>query len=634
MIHEFGEFQLDPLRRVLCLRASAQPLQVTGRVFDTLLHLVEHAGQLLDKRTLMQAVWSDVVVEESNLTQTIHTLRRLLGERPDEHRFIVTVPNRGYRFVAPVTTRVAAEESGPAREPPAPPPLETPPRAASPEPRRRWQPLAIAASLAVVFGIALYFYAWGREIHGRSAALAAPSIAVLPFVDMSPAGDQEYLGDGLSEEILNVLAQSGGLRVIARTSSFSFKGEKVDIATIAQKLNVTHVLEGSVRKSGGRIRITAQLIDGSTSEHVWSQTYDREVADVIDVQTDIASAVADSLQVNLGHSERPSRGETRSAQAFELYLHGRYLFNRRGPTDVARAKEYFDRAIEIDPDYARAWAGLAGALYVADDANKRVPAQVWTQWRDAVERAVKLDPSLAEAQVRASQYYWAIGDARAAREHLQRAVALNPSDPLVMGVSVSPEIQAGRADERIERQRRVVALDPLSAQARENLGLFLLAAGHWDTAIGELRKALELSPASLHLHADISRARILQERFDEALAAAALAPEGPRRIQCYALIYHATGRDDAADALAQLIALAEMPDSDAGIKLAVAEVYAFRRERDAAFRWLDRAERQTRDDRAVVPGWWMRQEAQLSPFLESLHADPRWPSLLAAANTR
>ncbi len=352
------------------------------------------------------------------------------------------------------------------------------------------------------------------------------------------------------------------------------------------------------------------------------------------MQTGIALAVADSLHVNLGHRERPSRGETSSEQAFELYLHGRHFFNRRGPADVARAKTYFERALQIDPGYARAWAGLAGALFVEDDANKMVPSHAWTQWQAAVERAVALGPDLAEAQVRAAQYYWSTGDARAADEHLRRAVALNPTDPLVLGVSVWADLPVGHENERVERQRRIVALDPLSAQARQNLAAYLMAAGQWDAAIGEFRSALELSPESLELHADIARVLTLQQRFDEAIKAAALVPEGARHDQCLALIYQATGRRGAADALTRLIALAEMPGSDAGVKFAVAEVYAFGQNNDEAFKWLDRADRQTRDDRAVIPGWWMRQEAQLSPFLKPLHADPRWRSLLASASTR
>ncbi len=239
-MYEFDEYLLDPLRRVLSPRADGQPLQVTGRVFDTLLYFVEHEGQLLDKRTLMEAVWGDFVVEESNLTQTIHTLRRVLGERPGEHRIIVTVPSRGYRFVAPVTTRTTFAPPATA--------TERPPEA-SPAPRHTRKTLAMAALSLAVLGVSVFIFPWPREMRGRLAGTSAPSIAVLPFVDMSPEQDQEYLGDGLSEEILNLLGQSGRLRVIARTSSFSFKGAKADIAAIAEKLTVSQVPGTTCRRS-------------------------------------------------------------------------------------------------------------------------------------------------------------------------------------------------------------------------------------------------------------------------------------------------------------------------------------------------------------------------------------------------
>jgi DNA-binding winged helix-turn-helix (wHTH) protein/Tfp pilus assembly protein PilF len=485
VIYEFGEFQLDPLRRVLSSRENGKPLAATGRVFDLLLCLVEHAGELLDKRTLMDAVWRDVVVEEANLTQTVHTLRRLLSERPNDHRFIVTVPGRGYRFVAAVTTCTAADE-----------------------------PRDVSKTVRVA-----------RRLLDARKLSAFAALALVGF----------------------------GLSIVFRPPA----------ETRAQ-----------------------------------------------------------------------SPRESPSAQASELYLQGRYFFNRRGPSDVARAREYFQEAVRIDPDYARAWAGLAGALYVADDPNKKRPAELSTQWRQAVQRAVTLGPELAEAHVRAAQYHWSIGNAAAARAHFQRAVALDPRDPLVLSASIMPDNEGQRTEEQIELQRRALAVDPLSAQGRENLGVFLVADGRWDEAIGEFRKALELSPASLRLHGDITKVQILQRRLDDARLTVERVPEGPLRDQCLALFYYAVGHTDAAAALSRLIAHAEAAGSDAALKLAVAEVYAFQKRDDLAFEWLARVDRQTHDDRAVTPGWWMRQEVRLSPFLKTLQTDPRWPMLLASAEAR
>ena len=428
-----------------CHRRSTDSLvQVTGRVFDTLLYFVEHAGQLLDKRTLMEALWPNVVVEESNLTQTIHTLRRVLGERPEEHRFIVTVPGRGYRFVADVKVRAAAAPERIAAETQG---------KADRAPLDRWRMPAFVAVSLVLAAALLLVSRWPGPTPRTPPEQRSPSIAVLPFVDMSPEGDQRYFSDGLSEEILNLLAQSSALRVIARTSSFSFRDQNADIATIADKLNVTHVLEGSVRKSGERIRITAQLVDATNSAHLWSQTYDRGVKDIFAVQTEIAASVAESLRVTLTGSGRPGLGETSNTQAFERYLQGRYFFNRRGASDVARAKDYFEQALQIDPGYGRAWTGLAGAYFVADDADKRIAEHALEKWREAVEKAVTLSPNLVEAHVRAAQYYWADRRRPSSRRTLQ---ASHGSQSLR-----SPGPQWGRSGRRFER-------DYLRAAARRS----------------------------------------------------------------------------------------------------------------------------------------------------------------------
>ena len=586
--------------------SDGQPLQVTGKIFDTLLYFVERSGQLLDKQTLMAELWPNVVVEESNLTQTIHTLRRVLGERPDEHRFIVTVPGRGYRFVADVTTT----------------PLEEPQQASEAKTAcsgrcdgrrsRRRRVLAVCK-------------AQGGHSAARRSIRRRLSIAVLPFVDMSEAQDQAYFAEGLSEEILNLLAQSTTLRVTARTSSFSFKGRSVDIATIADTLKTTHVLEGSVRKSGNLVRITAQLVDGATSVHVWSQTYDRDVADVFGVQDEIAAAVAESLQVTLTGNSTPQSGPRINAVAFERYLQGKYFYNRRGESDVARAKEYFEQALEADPDYARAWAGLAGVYHIA---RQRGLQDALPAWRAAVDQALKLGPNLAESHVRAAQYYWWAGDGKTSEAHCKRAIALNPSDPLVLSVSAGRSFSAGHWSEGITLQRRAVAVDPLSATGRGNLGAYLAAIGEWEESIAEFEKARELSPTLDRIDSDIARVQILRQRFDEALAVTGRMPAGPARDQCIALAHRAPGQQAAADAaLARLVAQAAGPARDPAVAISIAEVYAFRGDDDEALKWVTRAlqQRSGRD--------WTREEMIQSPFLMSLHADARWHTLLARADT-
>ena len=604
-IYEFGELRLDAMRRVLSLRGDGQPLQVTGKVFDTLLYFVERPGQLLDKQTLLAALWPNVVVEESNLTQTIHTLRRVLGERPGEHRFIVTVPGRGYRFVADVTSSTFDEPQQPAK---------------------RRLPAAAAAAMVVLAGIAFWLLQGSQQHPQRNASMNPPalSIAVLPFVDMSETQDQAYFGEGLAEEILNLLAQSTTLRVTARTSSFSFKGRNVDIPTIADTLKTTHVLEGSVRKSGDRIRITAQLVDGATSVHLWSQTYDRDPTDVFGVQDEIAAAVAESLQVTLTDSARPSLGRTKSAVAFEHYLQGKYFFNRRGAADLARAKEHFEQALQIDPGYARAWAGLAGVYTVSEE---RATDEKMDAWGVAVERALQFGPNLAEAHVRAAQYNGRRGRLQISEAHCKRAVALNPSDPLVLNVSAGRSFEAGHWSEGIALQRRAVAVDPLAAVGRANLGVYLAAIGEWEAAIVELEKARELSPTLNTIDSDIARVQILRQRYSEAAAATERIPAGPPRDQCVALAFRAPGQQAAADAaLARLVATASGSDREPSTDILIAEVHAYRGDDEQALEWAQRALEQSGSRRT-------RDEMMYSPFLRSLHADARWNTLIASANT-
>ncbi len=613
LIYEFGDFDLDALRRVLISRADGQQVEITGRVLEALVYFLERPGQLIDKKVLIEALWPHVIVEEGSLTQTIHTLRRVLGEKPAEHRYIATAAGRGYRFVAEVRVREGQSKADVA-------------------PSRRNRTFLAGAALSIVLLIVVAVLAWrGRAQPVEEAAVRAqPSIAVLPFVDMSVEQDQQYFAEGLSEEILNLLAQTDALRVIARTSSFSFKGEKADIGTIAQRLAVSHVLEGSVRKSGERVRITAQLIDGSTSAHVWSDTFDRDVHEIFGVQREIASAVAEALNVTLGRVG-PRRAETTSTQAYGHYLQGRHLFQRRSDGDLPQAKSHFERAVQIDPNYGRAWAALAGVYSVARYEGFELPDEM-QNWRVATEHALELAPDLAETHFRAGRYYGHAGDKSAMRAHFARAEALDPGDPLVLALSVSDAVVEGRLEDAIEVQQRVVSTDPLSASQRGNLGSLLMVVGRLSEAEAELERALELSPAGTSLMEAVADVLILQGRMDEALSATRRIPSGYLQDKRFALVHFARGEESQGDAtLSRLLALAQDPDSDPTVAVTVAEVYAARNDPDSAFKWLDTAHRRSQSQpKSLLPIWTMAEHLQFTPFLKPLHADPRWRELSAA----
>jgi TolB-like protein/DNA-binding winged helix-turn-helix (wHTH) protein len=623
VIYAFGDFELDTTRRVLATRADAKPVDITGRVLDALIYLVERPGQLVDKKTLIEALWPNVVVEEGNLSQTIHTLRRVLGERAGEHRYVVTVPGRGYQFVAEVKERTSQALADATPVPTA----EIAPEAASG--RRMWIPAAVVFALFALIVIGLL--AWRVRVQPveKMAVTQHPSIAVLPFVDMSEEQDQVHFAEGLSEEILNLLAHADNLRVIARTSSFSFKDQNADIKTIAQRLTVSHVLEGSVRKSGDRVRITAQLIDGSTSAHVWSETYDRDIHDIFGVQREIATAVAGALRVTLARTG-PRRAETTSAEAYEHYLQGRLLFNRRAGSDLQQARSHFEQATRLDPSYARAWAGLAGVYFVGRYENFEFP-NAMEKWGEAAERAVAVDPELAEGHIRLSQYYMHVEKFEAARAQIERALALDPSDPMVLGVALSDAIYEGRIEDAIEVERRLISVNPLSAADRGNMGSLLLVAGHLPEAQAEMEQGLELSPAGAFMLEGVADVLILQKRSDEALQVISRMPEGYRRDERSAMAHYARGDVRAGDAmLARLRSLAARPDADPGVVISIAEIYALRSDPDRAFEWLEKARKNTRLKAELLPSWMLHENLQATPYFKSLHADPRWNALLAA----
>jgi TolB-like protein/Tfp pilus assembly protein PilF len=448
------------------------------------------------------------------------------------------------------------------------------------------------------------------SLPASSSSLQAevPSIAVLPFADLSPEQDQHYFSDGLAEELINILAQSRRLRVVARTSSFSFTSENLDIAAVARKLKVTHVLEGSVRKSGDQLRITVQLVDATTSSHLWSQAYDRKLDDIFKVQSEIAASVADALQVALEDEHRPN--VPGNAQAYENFLRARFFFQRRAPGDLVRARAYYEQVLDIDPSFARAWAGLAGVYWIQTTEGVLERDTGLAKVRDNAERALALDPDLAEAHLRFTNYLWSVGNKKAALEHQRRAAALEPNNPLLLGFAAGTDARNGRWEQAIELIRRAVATDPLSVVYRTNLAGFLFLAGRLDEAKIESYKAEELDPS--RPNDIVAHVLIIEQRFDDALRMVQAWPEGADRTQCLAVIYHGLGRKLDADAqLEKLIAT-----YGASEPFRVAEVYAYRGEVGDAFRWLQATSRLPPERRPEL--------ARFSPFLKPLHADTRW----------
>jgi TolB-like protein/DNA-binding winged helix-turn-helix (wHTH) protein/Tfp pilus assembly protein PilF len=631
----FGDFRLDPRKRLLARRAGTV-LSLTPKLFDALLFMLEHPGEDLDKDQLMSALWPGLVVEENNLSQAISGLRKVLGDGDGQHRYIVTVPRRGYRFVATVTKEEAREGAAaaePALAPGTAPELVAAP--AGPRPAGAWRfavlPLLLAA-LALVMLVAPWKQppaapeaAPVERLGVEPAAAAGPappgapalarSIAVLPFANMSGDRGQEYFSDGMSEELLNQLTKLRDLRVIARTSSFSFKGQNLDVSEIARRLHVDHVLQGSVRRSGNRVRITVQLVRAADSSQLWSGTYDRDLTDIFAVQDGIAAAVVTQLKAKLLGDLRQRKPV--KPQAYALLLQAREAAHLRSAAGFTQAIALLGQALKLEPAYVEAWAEL-GAAYGAQAGNGLAPViDGYTKAREATLKALAIDPDYAFVHAELAWIAMAFDhDLATAAQHLNRAAALAPDDDEVWRAA-GPLAQAlGRMDASIAIREARAARDPANVLTIADLAHGYLAAGRLDDGIARLRQVLAADPARPIQRATLAVALLKKGQSGEALAQLqALPQDSPARLVHSPIVWFALGdrvRSDAA--LAALVRQREQENP-----YHIAWTHAFRGEADAAFDWLRKAVAY-RDPSLFK----LATDAEFA----RLHADPRWLPLL------
>ena len=492
-------------------------------------------------------------------------------------------------------------------------PVSTP----SPAPgSRRWK-ILVPAAVVLIAAVAFWFGRGSRSPASPGAQTGTPSIAVLPFVNMSSDKEQEYFSDGLSEELLNNLAKIPGLRVAGRTSSFQFKGKNEDLRTVGEKLNVSTILEGSVRKEGNRVRITAQLIKAADGFHLWSETYDRELKDVFAVQDEIARSVAGSLKVTLlGATTPASSAQGKNADAYNAYLQGRYFYERRSKENVEKAVGYYEQAIKLDPGYAPAWAGLALARSRQADAGYVPVEEGYRNAREAAERALALDPNLAEAHAAIGRiktnYDW---DWAGADTSVQRALALEPGNAAVILGAARLAAALGRFDEALTLDRRAVELDPLNTFSHFDRGLHAYYAGRSEEAVAALKKLLEINPERPLAHELLGKVYLAQAHPQESLTEMERETESWGRLDGLALAYHALERKKESDvSLAELIAKFHMESA-----FQIAEVYGFRGESDKTFEWLERAYTQRDTGLAQLKG---------DPLLKNIEHDPRYAAFL------
>ena len=597
-------------------------MPIPPKAYDVLRYLVENPERLVTPDELLEKLWPETYVNPEVLRKYILDIRKILGDRPDKPEFIETVTKRGYRFVAAVMDDAAA----------APPHLPAPDAAQqtvasekvafqhdSPLHRVRLRILAIPVVLALVAAAAAGHF-WPTRNKPNARALNNSSIAVLPFADMSPAKDQEYFSDGPAEQLIHDLAKVSGLKVVGRSSAFQFKGKNEDLRSVGRKLGVANVLEGSVRREGNHVRITAELIKADDGFQLWSQTYDREINDIFAVQDDIALAATAALQLKLlGENGQPVASTPRSdnPEAYQAYLQANYFLGRgTGKEDVGKALAQVDQAIKLDGKYAPAWALRASVQNMMAELGVTDVTEGFRKARDDAERAIALDPTLASgylALARTQIYHdW---DWDTANTCVTKAAALEPGSAEVFRARSYLSRVLGNLDQAVKVYEQAVALDPLRANSHLGLGFVLYMAGRYDEAQPELQKALDLNPQAAFAHANLGRILIAKGKPQQALAEIEKEPTDWEKLTDQALVYHALGREqDSNAALDELIA---KHDTDSAYQ--IAQAYAFRGESGKSFEWLERAYQQRDAGLADI---------KVDPLFKNLRHDRRYTELL------
>src|SRR5881398_695314 len=505
-------------------------------------------------------------------------------------------------------------------------------------------PVAVLVILALLAG--WWFMQRSNKNQQPAATHAVPaapanapdqkSVAVLPFVNLSDDKGSEYFSDGVSEELLTVLQKIPGMHVAARTSAFSFKGKNATAEEIGQKLGVAHLVEGSVRKAGDSVRIAARLTRADTGEELWSENFTRDLKDVFAVQTELAETIVAQVRDRLTGSAADSadkqkiqaevqaaeKGGTKNVEAHEFYLQGRFYENRHSEKSAREALAAYQHAVELDPGFALAWAGVAGTrvwlcAFATEGGLKAFDANL-SSARDAVTRALSIEPDLPEALLARGSietnfdFNW-----NGAAQTLKKALALAPADPNIVIAAANLEIARGNMDRAIELYRKAVELDPVSAQARTFLAFNLAATKRFAEARAEFPRVVELNPATPWAHAGLGLSYLLENKFEEA-ATAAQADEGEwcrlLIVSCARWAQNRVTESDAA--LAQLTA-----NESETAAYQIADVYAYRGEKDRAFEWLERARRQRDSGLTGVRN---------DPLFAHLHEDPRWNAFVYA----
>ncbi|HKJ16064.1 MAG TPA: winged helix-turn-helix domain-containing protein [Xanthomonadales bacterium] len=556
---DLGHWRVEP--RSNSLTREGEDKHLENRLMQTLVFLAGNHGRVVSRKELFDSVWQGRVVNEEALSRAISLLRTALGDNAHKPEFIQTIPGVGYRLVAPVITG-------------------------------------------------------SKHRAGSAPGIGSPenSIAVLPFLNLSDEAGNEYFSEGISEEILNVLTQVSRFKVAGRTSSFMFKGDNRDIREIGRTLGVAHVLEGSVRKAGSRVRITAQLIKTRDGFHLWSKTFDRELDDIFAVQDEIALAVVDQLKLSL--LEPVSEVTETNPEAYALHLQSRYLVRQSTPDSFAKALELSKQVVAIAPDYAEGWNGLASVYCNYAGKGEYPHDKALIKARQAAEKALELNPELASAH---STRAWIAThfetDLKKAARHYQQALLVAPGDLEIISSSANLARSLGRLDTAIALQAYVNERDPMNPAGHTFLGFFYRCAGQYEAAISSYRNALGLSPGILSAQYNIGASRMLQGRLEDALEETMKEKGSGYRYMGLAPIYHALGETEKSDAELNLMIDTYAEEGAYNIGF----ICAWRGEPDRAFEWLEIA----LENHDAGLG-----QINTEPIFAGLREDPRWNPFL------
>lgn len=618
----FGVFEVDLragqlTKRGLRLRLQEQPFQVLAM-------LLAKPGELVSREELRSRLWPRTIVDfDHGLNKAINKIREALGDSAENPRFVETVARRGYRFLAHVETI-----DTPSRQPETAPDVagDAGPSGAGPlgaawkrlPHSLAWRLFGFGMALVLAAGLFWILYPWNYS------SSKIRSLAVLPLENLSGDASQDYFAEGMTDELITHLGQISALRVISRASVMTYKNVRKPLAEIARELNVDAVVEGSVLRSGDRVRITAQLIEVPADRHMWAQSYEGDLGDMLTLQNTVARAIAEQIRVTLNRQEKAALEKSKAvnAEAYEAYLKGRYFWNKRTGDGLKKAIDYFSLAIERDPNYAEAYSGLADSYALSGDWEYAIlsPRDASAKAKAAATKALALDDSLGEAHTSLAftldLYDW---DWASADKEYQRAIALNPGYATAHHWYAWHLIVMGRSSEGIFELRKAESLDPLSLIISADLADALCIAHLYDESVHQSGKTLEMDPNFGLAHYQLGQAFQQKHMYEEAIAelqrAIELSGSNAAFVSNLAYAYAVSGRRDQARKIAKDLEALEGQSSAADANIAL--TYVGLGDNDQAMIWLNKAY-QARFNPSVL----------LRPAFDPLRSDARFQDLV------